>query len=140
MVEFEGKNGSMTRQAVAILAGVLLLAEAAWADQSPGSPGRYQVIPDAMVPGKGTKPNERAVLLDSATGQTWILAPGPGFGGLPGPVWIPLVMQPTDRAERSAKPSAAPKSANKQQAVGKPQPAPNWLERPFDRFEYEDNP
>ena len=129
----------MSRLVLASLAGMLFLAQAAAADQSKGEPGRYQVIPGAEVPAKGGKVSQKAILLDTATGQTWVLSLGTEFGGLPGPLWKPLRVKPAEPAKASAKGTNKAVPASSQKASTKHKPAKGQQEL-SDRYEYDDNP
>ena len=129
----------MSKRFLALLAGMLFLAQAASADQGDGEPGRYLVIPDAAVPAKGGKIVRKAVLLDTATGRTWVLSPGPQFGGLTGPLWEPLKMKPSEPVQASAKTPGKAKSPSSQDVSNPPKPA-KAQPGPFDRYDYDDNP
>ena len=129
----------MHKPILACLAGLLLLAPAARADQGKMVPGRYQVIPDAVVPAKGRKAAPQAVLLDTATGRTWILSAGE-FGSLQGPLWEPLRMEPGKPGETSASAAGSNKGTTGRKAPAVPQPAKSGQERPVDRYQYDDNP
>ena len=130
----------MGKRILAFLAGMLFLAQAASAGQDDGEPGRYLVIPDAAVPAKGGNTSERAILLDTATGRTWVLSPGPEFGGLTGPRWEPLTMKPSEPVEAAAETGGKAKSSGGQKASTAPKPAKVQQDRPFDRYDYDDNP
>lgn len=131
----------MSRLVLALLAGMFFLAQAAAADQRKGEPGRYQVIPGAAVPGKGGKVSQKPILLDTATGQTWVLSSSPGFGGLPGPLWEPLRMKPIEPVKAAAKVPSKVKTktavSRKAATPAKPAKRPPG---PFDRYDYDDNP
>ena len=129
----------MSRLVLASLAGMLFLAQAAAADQSKGEPGGYQVIPGAEVPAKGGKVSQKAILLDTATGQTWVLSLGTQFGGLPRPLWEPLTMKPSEPAKAAAKVTSKTKAAVSQKTSNPPKPAKRQP-GPFDRYDYDDNP
>lgn len=132
----------MSRLVLALLAGMVFLAGAASAGQSESEPGRYEVIPDAAVPDKAGKVNQKAILLDTATGRTWVLSASGEFGGLPGPLWEPLKMKPIEPVQASASGTnkaskAKAPSAKKPAAPRKPARASHGA---FDRYDYDDNP
>lgn len=123
------------RPTLASFVGVLFLAQTAWADTDVG---RYRVIPDALVPGKGGKPQGRTVLLDSATGRTWLIAPSGRQGKSSRPIWVPIEIEPADRSNSAAR------SGNRSGAVTAPKPnaakrSPKGKTLPFQR-EYDDDP
>ena len=82
----------MTRSRLALL-GALVMAQAVWAGAAAADVGRYQLIPDALVPGKGGKLQERTVLLDTTSGLTWMIAPGGADAKSAKPRWVPLEME-----------------------------------------------
>ncbi len=126
----------MIRPTLASFVGVLILAQTAWADG--GEVGRYQVIPDALVPGKGGKPQERTVLLDSATGRTWLIAPGAQRGKSARPIWVPIEIEPADRSHSAARSGTGSGTVT----APKPNAAKRFPKRetlPFQR-EYDDDP
>lgn len=127
----------MFRSTLASLVGFVCLAQTAWASDQPADVGRYQVIPDALVPGKGGKLKERTVLLDSATGRTWLIAPGAQQGKSSEPVWVPIDV------ERPKQTNTTWSSDDPETAIN---PIPNTVNRPstskplpFQR-EYDDDP
>ena len=120
----------MTRWVFLCLAGTLILTEPARAGDHEAGAGRYQVIPDGMVPGKNGKPQERTILLDSSSGRTWILVPGSGKGSSSRPHWVPMELRIRDRVEVSTD-SAKPATALKPKEVNTP---------PSQRYDYDDNP
>lgn len=83
----------MTRVIFASLVGSLVLAQAAWAAEDSEKLGRFQVIPNAMVPSSSGEAQEQAVLLDSATGQTWLIEPSDKSG----PHWRQIQVMVGDR-------------------------------------------
>ena len=125
----------MNRWFFSCLAGTLFLAEAAWAGEDGADLGRYRVIPNAMVPGKSGKLQEQAVLLDSATGRTWVVTPGAGKGPSPGPLWVPMEIKTEDPVEASA--GSADTSSRRQQKDVKA-PAAQRLKQNI--CNYDDNP
>ena len=128
----------MIRPTLASFVGVLFLAQSAWAAGDEAEVGRYQVIPDALVPGKGGKLQERTVLLDSATGRTWLIAPGATPSKSSRPIWVPIEIELADRSNSAAR------SGNGSGAVTAPKPKaakrpPKRETLPFQR-EYDDDP
>lgn len=128
----------MFRLVIQSLVGIAFLAQTAWANDAGADVGRYQVIPDALVPGKGGKPQERTILLDSATGRTWLIAPGAQPGTSSRPMWVPIEVAIPDQASDAAWSGDDPETAtiSKSNAANRP-PARETL--PFQR-EYEDDP
>lgn len=133
-----GGTRRMLRPTLASLVGVVCLAQTAWASDQHADVGRYQVIPDALVPGKGGKLQERAVLLDSVTGQTWLIAPEAQQGRSAAPVWVPIEMELPKRSNTATWSNDDPETATN--------PIPNTVNRPsiskplpFQR-EYDDDP
>ena len=92
----------MNRQILASFAGSLLFAQAAWAADPAADFGRFQVIPNALVPSKGGKMQEQAILLDTATGRTWRMTPGVASGKPSGPTWVPIEAKVDDRVNSLA--------------------------------------
>ncbi len=133
-----GGANQMIRPIVASIVGGLCLVQTAWASDDRADVGRYQVVPDALVPGKGGKLQERTLLLDSATGQTWLMAPGAQRGKSPRPIWVPLDLEHADRTNSAARSSENPDSATipKSKAAKRP---PTRESLPFQR-EYDDDP
>lgn len=80
----------MTRYFVASLIGLMVFAQSAWADLDGNDLGRYEVVPGAVMPGKAGKPTSRTMLVDTSTGETWILVADAKSGGKAGAVWVPV--------------------------------------------------
>lgn len=129
----------MSRLVLALFAATLFLAGTASADQSKNEPGRYEVIPNAEVPDKGGKVSQKAILLDSSTGRTWVLSPSGEFGGLPGPLWQPLKMKPSKPVQASASSTSKAKVPSSKKAPTAPKPA-KAPQGELNRYDYDDNP
>lgn len=125
----------MIRWIFFFLAATLILPESTWAGDDDSGVGRYQVIPGALVPGTNGRPQEQALLLDSATGRTWILTPGAGKGPASRPLWVPMELRIRERVEVS---TDSPKPATS--------PQPNRAKTPVGQrsnqrgYDYDDNP
>ena len=63
------------------------------------------MIPDAVVPGPGGKLQQQTILLDTATGRTWTLAPGTGADKGERVHWMPLPVTDFDTQQASASPA-----------------------------------
>ncbi len=85
----------MSRSLIASVVAALLLAPSAWADSDRKNIGRYQLIPDATVANKTGKRQEQAILLDSATGKTWVLVRGQGSAA----IWLPVEVKAPEGAQ-----------------------------------------
>jgi hypothetical protein len=118
--------------------GVLGLAQAAWAGENQADVGRYQVIPDASVPAKGGKLQERAILLDSATGRTWRIVPGAQPGKSSRPIWVPMEIELVNRANSATRSSDDPGRMTVQKSAPAKRPSARGID-PFYR-EYDDDP
>lgn len=82
----------MTRYLVAGLIGLMVFAQGAWANLDGKDLGRYQVIPNAAVPGKA---KAQTILLDTSTGETWVLMSDAKAGGKAGAIWVSVkIMSP----------------------------------------------
>ena len=117
---------------------LLLLNGQAAADQPGDSAGRYQVIPDAVVPGNNGQLEKRTLLLDSVTGLTWVITRHPKSGKGADPLWSPIETKSVTGT--TAPPAPAKKS--KAVEVEPPEPEasnqPNRLDRRFSN--YDSNP
>ncbi len=92
----------MTRLVVACLMGVMIFIQAS---QAEADAGRFEVIPGAQVPGQDGEIRQQSILLDSATGQTWVLSPAKRSGEGPAARWVPIDRKgtaPIDAATNSA--------------------------------------
>lgn len=128
----------MIRPTLASLVGILFVAQTAWAADREADIGRYQVVPDALVPGKGGKPQERTVLLDSATGETWLMSPGAQQGKSSRPIWVPIEVEVPDQANTATWSSGDPKKATVPRSNAAKRPKTK-KPLPFQR-EYDDDP
>ena len=95
----------MIRYLIVFVVTILAISAPAWSDDARYEAGRYQVIPDAMVPGPGGKLQQQTILLDSATGRTWTLAPGTGADKGERANWMPLPVTDFDTQQASASPA-----------------------------------
>ena len=95
----------MIRYLIVFIVTILAASAPAWSDDDSHETGRYQVIPDAMVPGPGGKLQQRTILLDTATGRTWALASGTGPDKGQGANWMPLPVTDFDTQQASASPA-----------------------------------
>ncbi len=96
----------MIRYLIVLVVTILAISGPAWSDDTDQEAGRYQVIPDAMVPGPGGKPQQKTILLDTATGRTWTLAPGAKADKGQGANWMPLPVTDFDTQQASASPAS----------------------------------
>ncbi|MDJ0943726.1 MAG: hypothetical protein QNJ30_09685 [Kiloniellales bacterium] len=76
----------------------------AWSDDGTHDPGRFQVIPGAQVPDRTGKPRSRTILLDTATGRTWTLAPSAVSDDPRRATWMPIPVQDFGKQEAMASP------------------------------------
>ena len=95
----------MIRYLIVFVVTILAISGPAWSDDARHEAGRYQVITDAMVPGPGGKLQQQTILLDTATGRTWTLAPGTGAHKGEGANWMPLPVTDFDTQQASASPA-----------------------------------
>ena len=114
----------MTRLFLGTLTAVLLTAQPvsgpAWAEDPNPDLGRYQVIPSAMVPDQTGKPRDKTILLDTATGRTWVITHGKSTGATAGPLWQPLPVK-EDETEATTGTAVAPQAVQETQAEPEPQ-------------------
>lgn len=132
-----GDVNQMVRLIIVSVFGTYFLAQTAFAADNPADRGRYQVIPDALVPGKGGKIQERTIMLDSATGRTWLIAPGAKSGKSNRPIWIPIEVEMPKRTNAAAWSEYDPETATIPKSNANPSPRRETL--PFAR-EYDDDP
>lgn len=125
----------MNRWFFLCLAGTVFLAKVAWAGEDGADLGRYRVIPNAMVPGKSGKLQEQAILLDSATGRTWVITPGARKGSPSGPLWVPMEVKTEDPVDASTKSTDPLSRLQPNDAIA---PAKQHSNR--QSYTYEDNP
>ena len=88
---------------VLIITSLSVLAPA-WSDDGARDSGRYQVIPDAQVPDRAGKPRSQTILLDTATGRTWTLAPSAVSDDPRRATWMPIPVQDFGKQEAMASP------------------------------------
>lgn len=86
----------MTRYFVASLIGLMVFAQSAWADLDGDDLGRYQIVPGAVVPGKAGKATAKTMLIDTSTGETWVLMADAKSGGKAGAVWVQVKIMTPD--------------------------------------------
>ncbi len=98
----------MIRYLIVFVVTLLAASVPAWSDDARHEAGRYQVIPDAMVPGPSGKLQQRTILLDTATGRTWTLVPESGAKKGQRANWMPLSVTDFDTQEASASPAREP--------------------------------
>ena len=102
--------------------GAAVLSQAVFAPDASADVGRYQLVPNALVPNQSGKMQEATVLLDTSTGRTWRLGLGAQSGQAKGPRWVPLDITFADRVSSSA---AATKPAERRA----PDTAPTFKSR-----------
>lgn len=124
----------MTRYFVASLIGLMVFAQSAWADLDGDDLGRYQVVPGAVVPGKSGKPKSQTILVDTSTGETWVLMADAKSGGKAGAVWVPVRIMPPDGSQ-----TAKPVSKTRVQESSTSGETIRRRTRPLD-FDYENDP
>ena len=108
----------MNRPLAGFLMGTAMLAQAALASSGASADvGRYQLVPNAMVPNKSGEMQEQTVLLDTSTGRTWHLGNSAQSGSGKGPRWVPLDITFADRVNAAAN---TPKPAERRAADTKP--------------------
>ncbi len=127
----------MVRLIIVSVFGAVSLAQTASAADNPAEMGRYQVIPDALVPGKGGKVQERTIMLDSATGRTWLIAPGTQAEASNRPMWIPIEVEMPKRTNAASWSEDDPETATIPKPNANRPPTRETL--PFQR-EYDDDP
>ena len=126
----------MSRFLSASVVAALLLASSAWADNDRDHIGRYQLIPDAVHTGKAGKRQEQAILLDSATGKTWILSRGKGSGA----VWVPVEVKVPEGAQTANRSDSGGDKANVQKSF-EPEPPKTKKKTPRQSiWDYERDP
>ncbi len=113
----------MIRYLIVFVVTILAISGPAWSDDTDHEAGRYQVIPDAMVPGSGGKLQQQTILLDTATGRTWTLAPKAGADKRQRANWMPIPVTDFDTQEASASPArelpnAEPRGSSAQEQGG----------------------
>ena len=86
----------MTRYFVASLIGLMVFTQSAWADLDGDDLGRYQIVPGAVVPGKAGKATTKTMLIDTSTGETWVLMADAKSGGKAGAVWVQVKIMAHD--------------------------------------------
>ena len=92
----------MNRPLAGFLIGAAVLSLVATAPDAAADVGRYQLVPNVLVPNKAGKMEAQAVLLDTSTGRTWRLGEGAQKGQAKGPRWVPLDITFADRVSSSA--------------------------------------
>ena len=90
----------MSKSALSVIAGSLLLSQAVAASDSWAESGRYSLVPDAQVPNAQGKSETRAVLLDSKTGQTWVMVRDDNAGSGAAMKWVPIDIAFKEQAKR----------------------------------------
>ena len=92
----------MSRYLIVSIVTFLLAAAPAWSDDDVRGVGRYQVIPDAQVPDRSGKLRAQTILIDTATGRTWTLAPGSGTDDALRATWTPIPIKDFDTQQALA--------------------------------------
>ena len=125
-----------------IALSLLLLSGQAAAGQRGDTAGRYQVIPDAVVPGKNGQLEKRTLLLDSVTGLTWVITRHPKSGKGADPLWSPIETKSVTVTAAPPAPAEKPKAVQSKPSEPEPEPAAsshsNRLDRRFSN--YDSNP
>lgn len=120
------------------LALLLLLGGQAAAFEPSDEPGRYQVIPDAVVPGKNGALQKRTLLLDTLTGLTWVISRDPKSSKRPEPLWVPVETKSPVAPQVAPIPAKKPEPIVSKPEKRKPAYQSNRLDRRF--HNYDSNP
>lgn len=112
----------MIRYPIVFIVTILATLAPAWSDDVRPESGRYQVIPDAMVPGPTGELRAQTILLDTATGRTWTLAPGAASDKGRRANWMPIPVTDFDTQEASASPASEGATAELQGSRAQEQP------------------
>ncbi len=92
----------------------LLIQAPAWADDDISDAGRYQVISGAQMTDRNGKPRPQTILLDTATGRTWTLAPDATSDAARRLTWLPIPVQSFDSQQALAGPGSENAKARRQ--------------------------
>ena len=89
----------MSKSACSLVIGSVLLSQAVAVGEGHAEPGRYQLIPNAQIPGAAGSSETRSVLLDSSSGQTWIMVQDDKGDGTM--TWVPVDINFKEQASRA---------------------------------------
>ena len=91
----------MSKSACSLVIGSVLLSQTVAVGPGHAEPGRYQLIPNVQIPGAAGGLETRSVLLDSGSGQTWIMVPNDDGDSDSAMTWVPVAISFKGQAQRA---------------------------------------
>lgn len=111
----------MSKSALSLIVGSLLLSQAVVAGESWAESDRYTLVPNAQVPNAKGQGEARAVLVDSKTGQTWVMVRDENAGSGAALKWVPIDIVFKEQAKRERhEPAATPTARDSRSTQPKP--------------------